>query len=127
MVTYSVGDSLIRIKNAALARHKEVDVVQSKLVVSVLEALKRAGIVREFEVKADERKVTLQLAYHKKEPVLLGLKLVSTPGLHLYMGVTELSNRKKSTMLILSTSQGVLTSKEALKKGVGGEVLVEIL
>lgn len=126
MVTYLIGDSLIRIKNASLSRHKSVSVVNSKFVVAVVEALQRAGIVRDYEVAEDKRTVTVHIAYRKKEPVLMNLKLVSTPGLHLYMGAKELSDRKKSTSLILSTSKGVLTSKEAMKLGVGGEVLVEI-
>mgnify|MGYP000858214170 CR=1 FL=1 len=127
MITYSIGDSVIRIKNAALARHKSVVVVNSKFVAAVVDAMKRAGLVREFEVKPEDRTIVVQLAYRKKEPVLMDLKLVSTPGLHLYMSVPELVARKKSSLLILTTSKGVLTSKEALKEGVGGEILVEIL
>lgn len=127
MVTYTIGDSLIRMKNAALARHKSVVVVKSNFVINVCEALKRAGFVRDVEVVADKREVIVHLAYRNKEPMLLGLKLVSTPGLHLYMSVPELTARKKSSLLILSTSKGILSSKEALKAGVGGEVVVEIL
>jgi small subunit ribosomal protein S8 len=114
-------------KNAALARHKSVTVVKSKFVENVVDAMKRAGIVRDFEVVADKREIIVHLAYRNKEPMLLGLKLVSTPGLHLYMSVSELAARKKSSLLILSTSKGILSSKEALKAGVGGEVVVEIL
>ena len=127
MVTYTIGDSLIRMKNAALARHKSVVVVKSKFVANVVDAMKRAGVVRDFEVKQDSREIIVHLAYRNKEPMLLGLKLVSTPGLHLYMSVPELTARKKSSLLILSTSKGVMSSKEALKAGVGGEVVVEIL
>lgn len=127
MVTFTIGDSLIRMKNAALARHKSVIVVKSKFVANVVEAMKRAGVVRDFEVVADKREIIVHLAYRNKEPMLLGLKLVSTPGLHLYMSVSELAARKKSSVLILSTSKGILSSSEALKAGVGGEVVVEIL
>ena len=123
---YLVGDSLIRIKNAALARHKTVSVGNSKFVVGVLGALKRSKIVREFAVSEDGRTVDVQIAYQKKEPVLLDLKLVSTPGLHLYMDARALAARKKSTSLIVTTSKGILTSKEAAKLGVGGEVIVEV-
>ncbi len=123
---YLVGDSLIRIKNAAMARHKSVVVGNSRFVVGVVEALKRAKIVREFSVSEDKRTVEVHIAYQKKEPVLLNLKLVSTPGLHLYMDARELAARKKSTTLVLTTSKGILTSKEAIKQGVGGEILVEI-
>lgn len=127
MVNYTIGDTLIRIKNGALARQKSVRVLNSRFVVSVLDAMKRAGIVRDFAVAEGSREVEVHLAYKSKEPVLMNLKLVSSPGLHLYMGVSELSARKKSTLLILSTSKGVLTSKEAMAQGVGGEIIVEIL
>lgn len=123
---YLIGDSLIRIKNAAMARHKTVSVGNSKFVVGVLEALKRAGIVREFTVSEDKRTVEVSISYHKKEPTLMDLRLVSSPGLHIYMDARELSLRKKSTTLILTTSKGILTSKEAVKQGIGGEVIVEI-
>ncbi len=127
MVTYTIGDSLIRMKNGALAKHKSVIVVKSNFVKNVVEALKRAGLVRDFEVVEGKREIIVHLAYRNKEPMLLGLKLVSTPGLHLYMSAAELNLRKKSSLLILSTSKGILSSKEALKAGVGGEVVVEIL
>ena len=127
MTNYLVGDSIIRIKNACMARHKSVVVGNSRFVRGVLEAFVRVGIVREFSPLESGREVEVQIAYRKKEPVLMNLKLVSTPGLHIYMDARELAARRKSTVLVLSTSRGILTSKEALKEGVGGEVLVEIL
>ena len=64
----------------------------------------------------------------KKElKVLLDLKLVSTPGLRIYMGVEELEKIRKPSILILSTSKGVMSSREALKVRLGGEVIVEVL
>lgn len=126
MITYHAGDSLIRLKNACMARHKETVVQNTKYVLGIMEALKRAGIVREITKSEDGRELTVAIAYKNKEPMLMDLKLVSTPGLHLYASRDELAKRKKSTILILTTSKGILTNKEALKEGVGGEIIVEI-
>lgn len=122
---YHLGDSLIRLKNASMARHKELFVINTKYVKAVFEALKRAGVVRDVEV-VDERKLKISISYAHKEPVLLGLKLVSSPGLHIYMGVDEIEARKKSTTLILSTPKGIKTDREAKTERCGGEVIVEL-
>lgn len=126
MITYHAGDSLIRLKNAARARQKETVVSNTKFVVGLMEALKRAGIVRDVTKSEDGRTLNVSISYKHKEPVLLDLKLVSTPGLHIYKSTEELSKRKASTTLVLTTSKGILTHKEALKAGIGGEVIVEI-
>lgn len=125
MIHYHAGDSLIRLKNAALAGHKDVLVTNTKLVVSIMEALKRMGVVRELE-KVDERQVKVFLSYKRKEPVLMDVNIISRPGLHIYMDATQLGARKKSTALILTTSKGIMSHKEAVKLGIGGEVIAEI-
>lgn len=125
MTQYHVGDSLIRFKNAAMARHKDLVVINTKYVKAVFEALKRAGWVREIE-EVSARELKIHIAYMHKEPVVMNLKLVSSPGLHVYMNVDELKLRKKSTTLILSTPNGVMSSKEAIKSNNAGEVIVEI-
>ncbi len=125
MTNYPIGDFLIRIKNAGLARRREVVMQETKLVKSVAEALKKEGYL--LEVTENDGELVAKLAYRRKEPVLLDLKLISKPGLRIYMGVDELEKIKKPSMLILSTPQGIMSSKDAIKKRVGGEVLVEIL
>lgn len=124
-INYSIGDFLIRIKNATLARKKEMEVDNTKLIESVAKVLKKEGFLTEVTKK--DGKLTVKPAYRKKEPVLMDLKIISRPGLRIYMGVDELAAIKGPSIFILSTSQGAMTSLEAIKKRVGGEVIVEIL
>ncbi len=125
VVNYPVGDFLIRVKNAARANLKEVKVHKTKLIASVAEVLKRENFVREIE--EDEGIITVYLSYFAKEPVLMDVKLVSRPGLRLYQTVDELEAYKGPEVLIVSTSKGVLSHKEAISKRVGGEVIAKLL
>lgn len=121
---YPLGDFLIRIKNAALARRKEVSAKNIKFVNEVAKVLKKEGIINDIKKEKDQLRITL--AYSKKEPVLLDLKLVSKPGLRIYVDVDELEARRSPSYYIISTPKGILTSKEAIKNRVGGEVIAEI-
>jgi small subunit ribosomal protein S8 len=123
-INYSIGDFLVRIKNTALAGKKEFEVDNTKLIESVAEVLKKEGILT--EVKKKDGILMVKLAYRKKEPILMNLKLVSKPGLRIYMGADELSAIRKPSFLVLSTPKGIMTSFEAIKKRIGGEVIVEI-
>ena len=124
MVNYSVGDFLVRIKNAVMAGRREIVVSETKLIKAVGQVLKKEGYLDSATSK--DGKLTVSLAYHKKESVLINLKLVSKPGLRVYMTVDELSKMRGISRLVLSTPKGVMSAKEALKNGVGGEVLVEV-
>ncbi len=124
MVNYPVGDFLIQIKNAGRALRTDVTVKNTKLIHAVALSLKKAGYVS--EVKVADYMLTATLAYHKKEPKLTDLRLVSKPGLRLYTDIRELRLRRKPSLLIISTPQGIMSSKEALKNNIGGEVIVEI-
>lgn len=116
-----VIDFLIRIKNAALARKKEVKLPAGKKVRAVAEVLKRLGYLEEI----GEEKVVL--SYKNKKPVLLDLKLVSKPGLRIYLGVSEMEKVKGPFLYLLSTPKGILSSKEAIKQRVGGEVIAKLI
>ncbi len=122
---YPIGDFLVRIKNAALARNNEVVVGKTKLIVAVARVLKNSGYLSDLREKGGD--VIVQLAYRKKEPVILDIKLVSKPGLRVYKSVDELEKKKGPSVYIISTSKGILTTNEAVKKRVGGEVIAEII
>jgi len=124
MTNYPVGDFLIRVKNALLARNRELDVVNTKYIKAVAQVLKKEGFLETVSQSKDNLK--LRLAYRRKLPVLLGLKLVSKPGLRIYMGVDELEKKRGASIFILSTPEGVMSSTEAKKKRLGGEVIVEV-
>jgi len=123
-MNYKIGDFLIQIKNMSLAKGKSVTCQKTKLIKEVALSLKRMGYLLEVEDK--EEKITATLSYRKKEPVLMNLKLISKPGLRIYMEIDTLKETKKPSTLIISTSKGILSKEEAIKKGVGGEVLAEI-
>jgi len=125
MQNYPVGDFLIRIKNAALADKKEVEVFSSKFVKEVAKTLKEEGFLNTIEEKKGKIKVTLSFSH--KKPVVMDIKLISRPGLRLYKNVEELEKIKRPTIFLISTPKGVLSSKKAIKERVGGEILAEIL
>jgi len=124
VVNYPIGDFLIQIKNAALARRKIVTVRSTKLVKSVADALKKEGYLA--DVTRKEGEIITTLAYHKKEPVLMGLKLVSRPGLRIYKRTGSLKKLRGYSTFILSTPKGIMTAKQATKENLGGEMIVEV-
>lgn len=123
-VNYPLGDFLIRIKNASRAKNKNIDFFSTKVVKAVAISLKKQGILDSVEEK--NGKITVGLAYKRKEPVLIDLKLISKPGLRVYMGVEELEKIKGPSIFLVSTPKGILSTKEVIKKRLGGEVIVEI-
>jgi small subunit ribosomal protein S8 len=124
MTNYPVGDFLIRIKNAKMATLRNVSLPNTKFIYAVAQALKDEKYLSDIDLK--DGILTVSLAFYKKEPLLENIKLVSKPGLRLYVNARELSLRKSPSILILSTSAGVMSSKKALKKGLGGQVIAEI-
>jgi small subunit ribosomal protein S8 len=124
-LNYPIGDFLIKLKNAAMAKNKSFEARSTKQIMAVAEALKKQGYLD--GVKKEKTKTTFLLAFRHKRPYLTDLKLVSKPGLRIYTDVWELSKRRKPSILLISTPKGIVSSKEAIKLGVGGEVIVEIL
>lgn len=124
VANYPVGDFLIRIKNAVLARRHEVSTSDTKLVAAVALALKAEGLLE--EVKKNDGEIIVRLTYRKKEPAILNLRLVSKPGLRIYISVAELEKIKGPSIFIVSTSKGVMSSRRALRERLGGEVIAEV-
>jgi small subunit ribosomal protein S8 len=124
LITYSIGDFLIRLKNMARAKKKEVALPGNKLIVSVAKALEKASFLE--NVKEKDKTVSLNLRYAYKEPVLTNIKLISKPGLRIYKNVSELEKKKGASILIISTPKGILTHREAIKERIGGEVIAEV-
>jgi len=124
-MNYPVGDFLIQVKNAAMAKRREVIFADRKQIREIAYVLKE----KEYfdEVEKEDGKLKIRLTYIKKEPALISLKLISKPGLRIYMSVDELEKVKSPSFFIVSTSKGVMTSKDAIKKRVGGEIIAEIL
>lgn len=122
---YPVGDFLIKVKNAAMAGNKEVNVSASNKVLAIAEALKKLGFLD--GVKKDKDSIAVSLTFKNKRPLISNIKLVSKPGLRIYMGVDEIEKKKGPSIFLISTPKGVISSKQAVKERMGGEVVVEIL
>lgn len=121
---YPVGDFLIRIKNASLARRREVVMPKSKLVKAVADTLKKMGYLSEVKVVGEN--VLVKLTYISKRPMLTNLKLISKPGLRVYKSVNDLEKYKGPSLWVVSTPKGIMSSKEAIKNRAGGEAIAEV-
>ena len=130
VMTDPVADLLTRLRNANQAQHDSVSLPSSKLKTHIAEILEREGYIAGWKV-ADARvgkTLTLDLKYGpNRERSIVGIKRVSKPGLRVYAKSTEIPDVHGGLgVAILSTSSGLLTDKEATKKGVGGEVLAYV-
>lgn len=122
---YIVGNFLIILKNAVLAGKKTVRVEKTKMVESVADVLKRLGFIS--EIKEADGYLEVSLTYKNKSPILTDIKLVSKPGLRVYWDLKKIKDFHSRYVLIISTPKGVMSSKEALKEGLGGEVIAQVL
>jgi small subunit ribosomal protein S8 len=121
-----ISDVFTIIRNAARINKQVVNVPASAVVKSIAEILKREGYIEEFKFVEDKKQGILRiyLKYIKDRPVLNNLKRISKPGLRIYVKGDEVPEvyRGKGIALI-STSQGILTDKQAREKKIGGEVV----
>ncbi|KIU03984.1 MULTISPECIES: 30S ribosomal protein S8 [Frigoribacterium] len=129
-MTDPVADLLTRLRNANSAFHETVSLPSSKLKSHIAEILKREGFIESWKVE-DARvgqTLTIDLKYGPaRERSIKGIKRVSKPGLRVYAKSTEIPQVLGGLgVAILSTSSGLLTDREAQKKGVGGEVLAYV-
>jgi small subunit ribosomal protein S8 len=125
--TDPVADLLTRIRNANRAYHDSLTISGSKLKVEIVKILQREGFIKGFDIvkdpKQDQLKVYLRYG-PKREKVITNLKRISKPGLRVYAGSDKLPRVLRGLgIAVLTTSQGVMTDKEARRKGIGGEVL----
>jgi len=129
-MTDPVADFLTRLRNANSAYHETVSLPYSKLKANIAEILKSEGYVASIKVEEAEvgKTLTVDLKYGpNRERSLCGIKRVSKPGLRVYAKSTELPRVLGGLgIAILSTSSGLLTDRQAAKKGVGGEVLAYV-
>ena len=127
---YLVADFIIRLKNAAAARRREVELPYSKLnkeIANVLAKEKILGSVKEKEVEG-KKVLVATITFDKRLAVFTDVAVISKPSLRKYAKAADkvgLVGRGLGTTIV-STNQGVMTGREALKKGVGGEVLFKI-
>jgi small subunit ribosomal protein S8 len=127
MLTDPVADMLARIRNANKAMHERVEMPTSRLKVEIARILKEEGYITDFRVQKGESFDTLvvQLKYGRgRERVITDLKRVSKPGRRVYAGKDRLPRVLGGMgVAILSTSSGLVTSRTAEERGIGGEVV----
>ena len=129
VMTDPIADMLTRIRNANRQHHETVMVPASKLKADIAEILKNEGFIKEYKVEGEGaiKNINITLKYRGNDRVITDLKRISKPGLRVYAKVNEIPKVLNGLgIVILSTSQGLMTDKEARAKQVGGEVLAYI-
>ena len=132
-MTDPIADMLARIRNATQSRHPRVDMPLSRLKVEIAKILEIEGFIQGFKVnepKEGEAQGTLRVFlkyWPRGERVFIGIQRVSRPGRRVYFGRDDVPDVLAGLgTSILTTSRGVMTGKEAVKAGVGGEVLCNV-
>ena len=125
-MTDPIADMLTRIRNGNVAYHDEIRMPSSKLKEALAAILQREGYIEGFDIADTPGKpsktLTIRMKYSpERERTISGIQRVSKPGLRVYRGATELP--RVLGVAVLSTSQGLLTDRDARKRNVGGEVL----
>lgn len=128
MITDPIADFLTRVRNAAKAGHKVVEIPASKLKIEMTKILVDQGYALSYKVAEDGPQGTIKIALKydalTKQPAFRGLHRVSKPGLRQYANVETMPRVKNGLgVAIVSTSKGVMTDKDARANNVGGEVL----
>ena len=129
-MTDPIADMLTRIRNACGSKHRRVDIPVSKMKTEIARILKENNYIQDYStLQTDEGRQVLRvrLKYAGGQPVIRELQRVSTPGLRKYVGVQEIPRvRNGLGMAILSTSQGLMSDRQARQARTGGEILALI-
>lgn len=129
MVKDSISDLIISLKNASSVGKSTVVVPKTKLIVSVLESLKKNSYIEDFKIIGDEPKTSIKitLKYENGNPAIHDVRRVSRFSQRIYKGFKDINPVKSGYgMLIMTTPKGILTGVEAAKEKVGGEALFKI-
>ena len=128
-MTDPIADMLTRIRNAIVARHKDVKIPQSKEKLAIAGILLKEGYIKGFTKIENPVQNTLlvELKYVDDKNVITGLERVSKPGLRIYSCVADLPKVLNGMgIAIVSTSKGVMSDREAREQHIGGEVLAYV-
>ena len=126
VMTDPIADMLTRIRNANQAKHESVTMPASRLKLEILAVLKNEGYISEYEKIEDGKQgvIKVTLKYNNKDRVIKGLKKISKPGLRVYAKSSELPKVLNGLgIALISTSNGIMTDREARSKKLGGEVI----
>ena len=127
VMTDPIADLLTRIRNANLVHHDKVEIPASKIKRAIVQILKDEGFVKDYEVLADGKQGILRVSLKygpERDRVITGIKRISKPGLRVYAKKEQLPKVLGGLgIAIISTSQGIMSDKQARKNGLGGEVI----
>lgn len=129
-MTDPIGDLITRIKNGYAIRKRKFKVPYSVIKEELAKILVQEDYLREIAIegkKPQEKKLVIRLKYPQQEPAITEIKRISKPSLRVYRQAKELKPiRGGFGIRILSTSQGLMTDKQAKKKNLGGEVICQL-
>ena len=130
VMTDPIADMLTRIRNANSVHHDKVEIPASKVKQAMAEILKREGFIKDYYLVNDNKQGVLRLSLKygpNREKVITGLKRISKPGLRVYAKKEQLPRVLGGLgIAIISTSQGIMTDKQARREGLGGEVVAYV-
>ncbi|GGN62682.1 MULTISPECIES: 30S ribosomal protein S8 [Oceanobacillus] len=130
VMTDPIADMLTRIRNAVTVKHEKLELPASKIKREIADILKREGFVKDYEYIEDNKQGVLRIFLKygaNEEKVITGIKRISKPGLRVYAKADEVPRVLNGLgIAIVSTSQGVLSDKEARSQQIGGEVLAYV-
>lgn len=126
-MTDPIADMLTRIRNANSVKHDTVDVPASNIKKEIARILLEEGFIKGYDVIEDEKQglIRVQLKFGRDgEKVITGIKRISKPGMRVYADKTQVPKVLNGLGIsIISTSQGIVTDRQAREKGIGGEIL----
>lgn len=129
-MTDPIADMLTRVRNANMVRHEKIELPASNIKKQIAEILKSEGFIKNVEFVEDDKQGVLRLFLkygQNNERVITGLKRISKPGLRVYAKADEVPKVLNGLgIALVSTSEGIVTDREARKRNVGGEVLAYV-
>jgi small subunit ribosomal protein S8 len=126
-----IADMLTRIRNAIMARHDSVDIPYSNIKFGISKIMKEEGYIRNYKTFVDETRKKFLKVYisydENSKSVITGLQRVSKPGRRVYVGADAISKLKhRLSVVVVSTSKGLMSDRNAFKNKVGGEPLLMV-
>lgn len=130
MYTDPISDLLTRVRNGQHARHKSVVVPASRVKIAIASILKQEGFIKSYRCIRDKKQGILKIALKYRDPmhgVIREIRRVSKPGCRRYVGYRDIPLVKNGFgVVILSTSQGIMTDRDSRAKSLGGELLCSV-
>lgn len=125
----SISDMLTRIRNAQAVGHKTVIFPFSKVKLEIAKTLEKEGFIGKIEIKGKKvrKEIEVVLKYEENRPIITTIKRISKPGRRMYIKKDQIRPiRQGYGISIISTPSGVMSNKEAKKKGLGGEIICQV-